>query len=78
MLSLLLSKFWGYLAAAGGLILVVLGALGIAKRSGVKEEQAKETEKALQQAKGRNEIDSTVRDLPQSDLDKRLSRDQRD
>lgn len=78
MFSLLLSKVGGYLAAAGGLILLVLGALGIAKRSGVKEEQAKETNVALQQAKEANAIDSDVHALPQSDLDKRLRVDQRD
>lgn len=78
MFSLLLSKIGGYLAAAGGLILIILGALGFAKRQGVKQEQAKETEQALQQAKESNAIDQSVRNLSQSELDKRLRVDQRD
>jgi hypothetical protein len=58
----LLNKLWGYLAAAGGVILIILGALGLAKRAGVKQEQAKETEKALNDAKEASKIDSAVHD----------------
>ena len=75
---MLLNKLWGYLAGLGGLVLAVLAALGMAKRAGRKEEQAAETEKALQQAKESNEIDTKVHNLSQSELDKRLRNSQRD
>jgi len=78
MLSLLLNKVWGYVLGAGALLIAVLAALGLAKRAGVKQEQAAETEKALQQSKESNEIDTQVRALSESDLDKQLRRDQRD
>lgn len=73
MLSLLLAKIAPYL---GGLI-VLLGALWGVKRSGVKQEQAAETAKALTQAKESNAINQDVRNLSDADLSKRLSRDQR-
>ena len=78
MLTLLLAKLAPYAAGLLALLAALGGIIFSAKRSGVKQEQARETEKALEQAKGRNEIDSTVRNLSQPDLDKRLSRDQRD
>ena len=56
----MLTKLYGYLAAGGALIVAILAALGLAKRSGVKQEQQKETEKALTQAKEASEIDSKV------------------
>ena len=56
----MLSKLYGYLAGAGALIVAVLAALGLAKRSGVKQEQQKETDKALKDAKQASEIDSKV------------------
>ncbi len=74
----MLSKLYGYLAGAGALIVAIIAALGMARRSGVKAEQAAETEKALEQAKESNVTDQSVRNLSQSDLDKRLRRDQRD
>jgi len=78
MLTLLLAKLAPYAAGLLALLAALGGIIFSAKRSGVKQEQARETEKALEQAKGRNEIDSTVRNLSQPDLDKRLSGDQRD
>ena len=74
----MLSKLSGYLIAAGTLLVGLLAALGWAKRSGMKAEQAVETEKALKQSKESNEIDTTVHNLPQSELDKRLRDAQRD
>lgn len=62
MFSVLLSKVWGYLVAAGGLILVVLGALGMAKRQGKKEAQEEQTEASLKAAKEASEIDAKVHD----------------
>ncbi len=78
MLSLLLSKIGGYLAAAGGLVLVILGALGMARRSGVKAEQEAEKDKALQQGKEAGGIDDKIRATSDDDLAKRLSKYQRD
>ena len=75
---MLLNKLWAYLAGFGALIAGILAAWGIAKRSGVKQEQAAETEKALEQAKEANAIDTEVHNLSQSDLDKRLRDSQRD
>jgi hypothetical protein len=44
----------------------------------VKQEQAAETTKALQQSKEAGEITTEVRNLSDDDLAKRLQRDQRD
>ena len=74
----MLTKLYGYLAGVGALIVAVLAAWGIAKRSGAKQEQAVETEKALEQSKESNEIDAKVRAMSQPDLDKRLRDAQRD
>jgi len=74
----MMTKLYGYLAAFAGIVIAILAALGMARRAGKKEEQAVETEKALKQAKESDEIDSKVRALPQSELDKRLRVDQRD
>ncbi len=78
MLSLLLNKIWGYVLLVGGAVVAILIALGIARRAGAKAEQAAETEKALQQSKDANAIDTEVHNLPQSELDKRLRDSQRD
>ena len=78
MFSLLLSKVGGYLVGAIALIGGIFAAWTVAKRSGVKEQQAQETEKELQQAKGANEINQNVRNLSDADVDKRLRVDQRD
>ena len=72
------SKLYGYLIAVGTLLVGLLAALGWAKRSGGKAEQAVETEKALKQSKESNEIDTAVHNLSQSELDKRLRDVQRD
>jgi len=72
MFSLLLSRIGGYLAAAVGILVAVLAALGLAKRAGRKEEQDKELEQSFKQSKEANEIDSQVRAMPDSELDKRL------
>ncbi len=78
----LLSKFfgglWGYVVGAGAVLVAILAALGIARRSGVKAERAAETERSLQQAKASNAIDTDVHNLTQSGLDKRLRDSQRD
>ncbi len=74
----ILSKLWGYVIAAGALVLAVLAALGVARRSGVKAEQEKQTEKALDQAKESNAIDKAVRATGDDDLARRLSKYQRD
>ena len=73
-----LSKLWGYIAGLGGLILVVLGALGLAKRSGVKEQKEKETEQALKQAKEASEIDTNVHGKSDSSVADELRKYQRD
>ena len=74
----MLTKLWGWLAGAGGLIIAILAALGLARRAGKKEAQAEATEKALTQAKEENEIAATNRNLSDADLDAKLRRDQRD
>lgn len=73
----MLSKLYGYLAAAGGLLLVVLAALGIAKRSGRKEEQQVQKDRAFEQGKESSEIDTKVRGMSGDDLATRLRRDSR-
>ena len=56
----MLSKLYGYLLGAGGLVLALLAALGFAKRSGVKEAQAEATEASLEASKKGGEIDQKV------------------
>ena len=68
----MLSSLYAKLAAIGGVILAILAALGMARRSGAKAEQQKELETSLKQAKESNEIDDTVRRMDDSVLDKRL------
>ena len=69
---MLLSKLYAYLAGFGAIFIAILGAWGIAKRSGKKEEQAAETKRALEQSKGANEIDTRVRNMSAAELDERL------
>jgi hypothetical protein len=57
----ILSKLWGYVIAAGALILAVLAAVAGIRRSGAKAEREEQTEKALDQAKESNAIDKSVR-----------------
>jgi len=49
----------------------------MAKRAGKKEEQAAETEKALEQAKEASDVDARVRNMSDSQLDERLRSVQR-
>lgn len=74
----MLSKLYGYLAGAGALILGILAALGMAKRAGRKEEQDAQRDKALEQSKESNEIDTKTRATSDTELDERLRRHQRD
>jgi hypothetical protein len=78
MFSLLLNKFGGWIAGIGAVLVALLAALGMAKRSGKKEEQAVETERALQQSKESNEIAQANRNLSDADALAKLRRDQRD
>ena len=73
-----LNKLWAYLAGFGAIIAGILAAWGIAKRSGVKQEQAAETEKALEQAKESNEIIAKNRALSDDAARAKLRGDQRD
>ena len=75
---MLLSKLWAYLAGFGAILVGIFAALGMAKRAGVKQEQAAETEKALQQAKESNEIAQKNRTLTDAAARDKLRRDQRD
>ena len=68
----MIAKLWAYLAGFGALIAGILAAWGIAKRSGVKQEQAAETEKALEQAKEASDVDARVRNMSDSELDEQL------
>ena len=72
------TKLYGYIAGLGAVILAILGALGMARRSGVKAEQQKEIERSLQQAKESNEIDAKNRALSDADALAKLRRDTRD
>jgi len=74
---MLLNKLWGYLAGLGAIVIAILAALGMAKRAGKKEEQAAETEKALEQAKEASDVDARVRNMSDSQLDERLRSVQR-
>ena len=73
-----ISKLWGYLAGFGALVVAVLAAWGVARRSGVKAEQAAETERALKEAKESNEIIAKNRALSDADARSKLRGDQRD
>jgi hypothetical protein len=77
-ISLLLAKLAPYAAGLVALLAALGGVIFSAKRSGVKQEQAAETTKALQQSKEAGEITTEVRNLSDDDLAKRLQRDQRD
>ena len=74
----ILSKLWGYVIAAGAVVLAVLAALFSARRSGEKAVEVKATEKALEQAKDSNEIDKAVRADTDDALAAELRKYQRD
>ncbi len=74
----MLSKLYGYLLGALGLVVAALAALGMAKREGKKEAQSEATEKALEQAKEAIDISQANRNLSDADLDAKLRRDRRD
>ena len=61
-----------------GIAAALWGAILYFKHQGKKDEQAADTEKALQQAKDANAIDANVHNLSQSELDKRLRDSVRD
>ena len=73
-----LSKLWGYLIGLGTLVVGLLAALGWARRSGVKAEQAVETERALKEAKEASDIEATNRALSDATARDKLRGDQRD
>lgn len=73
-----LSKLWGYLAGFGVLIAGIFGFAAYFKRQGKKDEQAVQTEKALEQAKESNEIIAKNRALSDADALSKLRGDQRD
>ena len=68
----LLNKLWGYLVGLGAIALGLLGLFSYAKRQGKKGEQAVETERSLQQAKGANAIDDKVHSMSDAQLDEQL------
>ena len=72
MFSLLLSKFGGWIAGIGAVLVALLAALGMAKRSGKKEEQAVETERSLKESREANEIDDKVHSMSDAELDEQL------
>lgn len=74
----ILSKLWGYVIAAGAVVLAVLAALGMARRSGAKAVEIKATEKALEEAKESNAIDKEVRSDTDAVLYDRLRKYTRD
>jgi len=75
---MILQKLWGYLAGLGAIILGLLGLFAYAKRQGKKEEQAIDTERALQQAKESNDIAQANRNLSDDAARAKLRGDQRD
>jgi gas vesicle protein len=69
---------WGWVAAAVVAIVGFLSAIFFAKRSGAKEEQAKQTEQALQQAKESSETKDKIHGMSDPDLADELRKHQRD
>lgn len=55
-----------------GIVAAVAGFFFYAKRQGKKDEQAAQTEKALEQVKEANGIDTMVRNMSDSKLDEQL------
>ncbi len=73
-----LAAIWRYLLIGLTAIGAFLGFFLYAKREGKKEEQAAETEKALEQAKESNEIIAKNRALSDTDARSKLRDVQRD
>ena len=78
MLTSLLSKAWGYLAAVGLGALAVLGIYLRGRAEGKDAEQQKQTETALKQAKDAHAIDKKVRSDSDASLASELRKYQRD
>lgn len=74
----ILSRLWGYVIAAGVVVVAVLGALLGARRAGEKAAEVKATEKALDQAKESNAIDKQIRSVPDDALAAKLRKYTRD
>lgn len=61
----MLAKLWGYIIGAG----VILAGIFAIRRSGVKAEQQREQALSAKESKVANEIDTSVRNLSERDLD---------
>lgn len=76
MLSALLGRFWGYLAAAGAFVAVAGVALLKAVSAGRRKEQAKQTEKIHAKAETAKKVRRAVRSDPgKRDSVRRFDRD---
>ena len=67
-----------WLAAAGAFILTLLAALGMARQSGKDVARKDQSDKDLKKAKRANEIDDSVRNASDDELDKRMRKYRRD
>jgi hypothetical protein len=74
---MMLEKLKLYLVEIGAALLALGAAFFAIRRSGEKAEQAKQTEKALEQAKDASEIDAKVRALSDADLAAKLREHER-
>ena len=74
----LLNKLWGYLAGFCALVVGFLGFAAYFKHQGKKDEQAADTERALQQSKEANDISQANRNLSDAAARDKLRHDQRD
>ena len=72
------ARLWGYVIAAGALLAAIFGALAYARRQGVKDERAAQTERALEHAKESNAIDKDVHARPDAAIADGLRKYQRD
>lgn len=73
-----LGGIWGYVAAAGAVVLAVLVALAKAKQAGKNEVIADSATKELEHAKQANEIDRKVATTKPDDVRERLRKYERD
>jgi len=74
----LLSGIWGYIAAAGAVLLAILLALREAKKAGQNEVIAESAKKEIEDVKQANEIDRDVAVSKPDAVAERLRRYQRD